>query len=415
MPHAFRSGVVCLFALAAASVAIAGGPAGSFRLLGSAGLYPADASGDGRVVAGYNDSQFWYWTAEGGLVPIGGISPFAGGAGSAGISDDGNRIGFTKLNPQTGKAEGAFHEVATGQSTLVGSFGFSCDLSAVTCWGISGDGTTMVGLGWHNQCGARAFRFSSAGGLVDLGSAFPGASSRANASSGDGTVIAGWQDQSSGYRQGAVWRNGVQKLITMPNGTPVGEAGAVSGDGNWIVGLGASPGGNLGWRWSETQGLITLPPSPIPSLPRAFPTGINRDGSRIVLFYRTQFPPATAGEGYLWIAGTLHSLETLAAQEGVTIPDGVRMALPLGMSDDGYTIVGTARTPSGIQGFILDLPRPPACPADLDGDGEVAAGDLAILLGAWGTASAVADLNGDGTVGAADLTVMLGAWGQCGK
>lgn len=55
---------------------------------------------------------------------------------------------------------------------------------------------------------------------------------------------------------------------------------------------------------------------------------------------------------------------------------------------------------------------PDACQlpsADLDGDGDVGAADLAILLGAWGTPGA--DLDGDGTTGAADLAILLGAWG----
>jgi trimeric autotransporter adhesin len=52
------------------------------------------------------------------------------------------------------------------------------------------------------------------------------------------------------------------------------------------------------------------------------------------------------------------------------------------------------------------------CPADLSNDSEVAAADLAILLGQWGT-GATADLNGDGVVGANDLTMLLSAWGQC--
>ncbi len=52
-------------------------------------------------------------------------------------------------------------------------------------------------------------------------------------------------------------------------------------------------------------------------------------------------------------------------------------------------------------------------PEDLDGDGVVAAGDLAILLGAWGPVrgpSAPADLDGNGSVGATDLALLLGAW-----
>lgn len=53
------------------------------------------------------------------------------------------------------------------------------------------------------------------------------------------------------------------------------------------------------------------------------------------------------------------------------------------------------------------------CPADLDGNGQVGASDLAALLGAWG-ASGPADLDGDGQVGSSDLAALLGAWGPCG-
>jgi hypothetical protein len=48
---------------------------------------------------------------------------------------------------------------------------------------------------------------------------------------------------------------------------------------------------------------------------------------------------------------------------------------------------------------------------DLDGNGAVDASDLALLLGAWGSADPAKDLDGDGTVNAADLAILLGAWG----
>ncbi len=54
---------------------------------------------------------------------------------------------------------------------------------------------------------------------------------------------------------------------------------------------------------------------------------------------------------------------------------------------------------------------PPACGGDLDGDGSVGAGDLALMLGAWGTSGG--DLDGDGTTGSSDLATLLGAWGGC--
>jgi hypothetical protein len=40
----------------------------------------------------------------------------------------------------------------------------------------------------------------------------------------------------------------------------------------------------------------------------------------------------------------------------------------------------------------------------------VNAADLALLLGAWGSAGGAADLDGDGSVGAGDLAILLGAW-----
>lgn len=51
-------------------------------------------------------------------------------------------------------------------------------------------------------------------------------------------------------------------------------------------------------------------------------------------------------------------------------------------------------------------------PADLNGDGDVNAADLAIVLGQWGPCPGCdADLNDDGVVNAADLAIVLGSWG----
>lgn len=82
----------------------------------------------------------------------------------------------------------------------------------------------------------------------------------------------------------------------------------------------------------------------------------------------------------------------------------------------------------GIQGsgYFVDsfitcdvIPAPPceppsACEADLDGDGEVNAADLAQLLGSWGPCEdCPADFDGDAVVNAADLAQLLGNWGPC--
>ncbi|MEE2681968.1 MAG: hypothetical protein VX641_06305 [Planctomycetota bacterium] len=52
------------------------------------------------------------------------------------------------------------------------------------------------------------------------------------------------------------------------------------------------------------------------------------------------------------------------------------------------------------------------CPADVNGDGSVGGGDLAILLSQWNGPGSC-DFNGDGLVGGPDLSVLLGTWGVC--
>ena len=53
------------------------------------------------------------------------------------------------------------------------------------------------------------------------------------------------------------------------------------------------------------------------------------------------------------------------------------------------------------------------CFYDIDDDGSVGAGDLSLLLGAWGGGSLEADLDGSGLVDAGDLALLLGTWGPC--
>jgi len=55
-----------------------------------------------------------------------------------------------------------------------------------------------------------------------------------------------------------------------------------------------------------------------------------------------------------------------------------------------------------------------ACPADIDGDGQVNVNDLSIVLAQWG-ASGNADTNDDGLVDGHDLSAVLSSWGACGQ
>lgn len=93
----------------------------------------------------------------------------------------------------------------------------------------------------------------------------------------------------------------------------------------------------------------------------------------------------------------------------------------LALSDDGAR-VGLVTRASNIRPFdtggfsdvfLLHAPLPPL--GDLDGDGVVGSGDLALLLGLWGMGDPTltgGDLDGDGSVGVTDLAILLGAWSE---
>jgi hypothetical protein len=95
----------------------------------------------------------------------------------------------------------------------------------------------------------------------------------------------------------------------------------------------------------------------------------------------------------------------LYSNDGVTLPSD-----PLWLVfNDGRSV---AEHNAAIQWVVDNLSGGgEPCPADLDGNGDVGASDLATLLAAWGTAGA--DLGGDGFTDAADLAALLASWGAC--
>lgn len=85
----------------------------------------------------------------------------------------------------------------------------------------------------------------------------------------------------------------------------------------------------------------------------------------------------------------------------------VRAAAP------GSAATGTNRVDDvTVEGIEIEKGCQPGepCGPDLNGDGTVDGADLAILLGAWGTAGPLGDLDGSGGVDGADLAILLGGW-----
>lgn len=112
--------------------------------------------------------------------------------------------------------------------------------------------------------------------------------------------------------------------------------------------------------------------------------------------------------GFLWTDGTMRDLNDLVVHSN---DPSARITLAADIDDDGriaaeVIIGGRSYGPRRIA--LLT----PCRAADLDCNGSVDAGDLAILLGGWGRCDECpADLDQDGAVTAGDLALLLGGWG----
>jgi uncharacterized membrane protein len=408
--------------LLAASASIALSPAadaGELFLLGLVSFsYATDASDDGRVVAGYDPQSYWYWTRETGVVQLIGttVPPGNSVGGSANISGDGRYMSVSTRQGKPLKAEGTIYDIEWSEFTPLGNEGFHCDGERNSIWGMSRDKRYTCGLMEQAQCSAIAYvRDEVAGVRTNLGTLYFYKPSRANDVSFDGGTVCGWNDDYIGWRQGAVWVRNAQGVYVQTNmssgGFKMSEAGVVSGNGQWVYGIGRA-GFNNGvvYRWSQATGVQPLGANPSGTA-TGYPVAANHDGTKVLCF----FGAIGSAGAYLWTAESGYvSIATLAAQAGVEIPEGWQLSQVLGMSEDALTIVGTAYGPNGSSPFVLDLRESAQpCPADLDGNDEVGASDLAALLSAWGSFGGNADLDGDGAVGAPDLAVLLSAWGAC--
>lgn len=345
-----------VFALAIVLCASAGllHAAPAYYNLGT-GNYGSGVSANGSVVSGYGGAGFFYWTPGGGVVDIGGHSPAFGDGtgGSSGISDDGTYLGGNTDDANTLSQISRYH-IPSGTWQLLGGIGSSSGVEGSSAWGISGNGQSVVGLGWVNAGNAHAIQWNSPGPTQDMGSNPADRSSRANATNFDGSIVVGWQDNDNG-RQAAYWNQGVQTLIFDNALNPLGEASDVSGDGNWIVGQG---GFGEPWRYNRTTGNVDFLGilDPNAGFPSRGATAVSDDGRIVVGFERDFFNPFGGTFGTLWIEGQpIQDLTAFAIAAGVPLPAGVALNIPLAISGDGLTIAGIDNM---FNGFVITVPEP---------------------------------------------------------
>lgn len=361
-----KRSVLFLSAIAAASAAHA-----QYWTIGGNNWETPYAVTNSGLVAGYDVDQYFTFSPGGSIQGIGGQIPGNGHGGNPSISANGQRIGGTSINQGSGKSEISMYDVGTGAWTQLGSLGSFSDAGASAGFGISADGSTVVGNAWIDAGNTHAVRWQN-GVLTDLGSMIDNRSTRANGVSGDGSVIGGWQDRADGYRSASVWINGAQTLLEV-GGEPLGEAMAVSRDGNWVVGQGGWYGGNRAFMWNPNSGL-TFINNPWESMGREMvATAVNGDGTLVVGYARAFWE---MDFGWVWTPSTgLMELGDYAALRGVDT-GGSFLTNPLGVSDDGTYIVGQGIASDGWTFNAWEMHAPVPEPASAL---TLALGGLALL------------------------------------
>ena len=328
--------------------------------LRSGGLPSAVNATGTVVVGGLANGGGMYWMPTIGVI-------FNGGVFSSDVSRDGRTIVGSVLDAGVQQA-GIWQRAAEWQP--LGSFpnAAPCGSSLSSGLGTSADGKVVVGSA-NNGCTGHAFRWE-AGTMVDLGSSVAGRASVATGVSGDGKVVVGFQDRSTGERQGARWLDGRQELIPVPPGQTagfVGPANAANFDGSIIVGencvpsSGAVPLDQSAWVWTAARGTECLPPPALRVIPGPNPlvigeaNGLSDDGRIIGGSQRAG--SAGDAEAIVWIDRKPVYLKDLLRANGY--PDAFATWVKTGqvedVSPDGRILVGSGAAAAGFRGYIVIL------------------------------------------------------------
>ena len=308
-------------------------------------------SADGTIVVGntQGDYETFRWTLEDGIVPLGlaTVPVLGSGAGAPDISADGTRISATILGRDSTYAtqgiwtDGVWQETMPPTPPDGGLMGDDYG----SAWGLSSDGSTLVGLYWRpGQPGgsANGSAWTEATGVVGLGSS--GGNSRANEADYDGDVIVGWDaDPVVGGWRPAVWVDGV---MTVLDSLTLGgcEATVVSDDGTMVVGQAFDETGTncaAVWRWNGSswdKEMLGAVPGTFPGYGAVYANDVTADGSMIVGYNAFDWNQAT---GFIWTEETgMVDVEDYLVDNGITLDPWFDIRTLTGVSDDGTVMVG---------------------------------------------------------------------------
>jgi len=343
-------------------------------LIAPSSSIPMDITPDGATVVGStsNGGATFRWDLNTNLFTnIGGVV-----TGEARISDDGTKIVSDAIDPLDSTTKPAIYQ--NGAWTVLppvagavacGNGGAGAGVTYGSAYDISGDGSTVVGLSYGaGGCATssiRGFKWTAAGGTVVL----PKANSfltagRANVVNYNGSVIAGWDDSSQGFRRAEVW-NGTTPTVLLYQGQFIGEALEVSRDGHYVSGHSSSSTSGQAWRYNNTTHVVEL----MGNLGAGWDTGnasCMNDTSTLLGGYSTN--SSTGGQApTIWTA-QLHwsNFGTLLSAQGINTA-GILLGSVNAMSADATVMTGVANSIQGYIGYAVKIPTSVVCHVPIGG------------------------------------------------
>ncbi len=308
--------------------------------------FPYDISENGKyvVISGFGNGGM-LWAKDSGLHSIDGEEITVIAVSETGI------VGGDATNTSLGTHMAGTWDYQTGEWNFLGinsAVGNPSGTDYNSCWGMTADGQTLVGMQYYPNYDYKAFKWTQAGGYEMIGNIIP-ESNRPNGISNDGSVVFGWADFPSASRSPVIWYNN-QLIKIAPNN--YGEASASSSDGHYVT-------GNIegkGFLWNKQDGTTTIFENTLNSGDLST-LGVMEDGT--IIGYTVEgwppFPDSRRAFVRL-IDGEMMSFNEYAISRGMFDADDWLFFSVNSVTPDGNKFIGAAINPDGqAVSFLLDF------------------------------------------------------------
>jgi uncharacterized membrane protein len=311
-----------------------------------------DLSADGSIAVGVTNGVAWRWSPGGGYQAL--TPPDYQDTFRAAVSADGLTVVSSLKNPDSGYGEAARWTADTDWQFLGGlPEGQALDSQLSSGWGVNGDGSAVVGLGWLPNGRAEAFLWTDADGMTGLIGGLPTDSSRATKISADGSTIVGWYGGQSLDRRPTRWSNGGDPDLFL-GGDVLGEATATTTDGSVIVGA-AVPSNAFSqqaFSYSDANGWTSLGVlDPTDPFSQSFGNGVSDTGV-VVGWSGDPLGLGSPMRGFVWTGdGGMVSANDYLAANNINVPSNYIVDSVTCISADGTVLGGQAIDTNSI-GYV---------------------------------------------------------------